>query len=204
MNEKISCPHCGVLEDKHNLFCSSCTKVLPMVFTDYFKLFELPITFNIDLNLLDKRLFEKLQKFHPDKFIVSTDLEKRFSIENSNQINIAYKILKSPLLRTKYMLELQGVNTEEAKNLDDEFLLETLEWREQLVEKKTANEVQSFLEQIKDSEKQMLSLLAELFNQSIYIEALKVYIRLKFIQRFKNEVEKKLLNEEKNNYKQLT
>lgn len=168
------------------------TKILPINVSNYFELFELPQSFEVNLPQLDQKLFEKLKLFHPDKFVTGTKQEKELSFENSNTINIAYKTLKSPLTRARYLLELEEIDPEKSQALDEDFLMETLEWREQLEEKESDNEINMFLEQVLSKEQEGIKSLDAFFKQKLYTEACKVYIRLKFIQRFKDEIENRL------------
>lgn len=102
----------------------------------HFELFEMPVSFEIDLQDLSQRYRELQRVVHPDKFVNASDRERRLSVENAAAINEAYQILKSPQRRARYMLELQSVSFDEEKDmaLDPGFLMEQIELREALGE----------------------------------------------------------------------
>jgi len=102
----------------------------------HFELFELPVSFELDLQDLSQRYRECQRVVHPDKFANSSDRERRLSVEKAAAINDAYQILKSPQRRARYMLELQSVSFDDEKDmaLDPPFLMEQIELREALAE----------------------------------------------------------------------
>ena len=102
----------------------------------HFELFELPVSFEIDLQDLSQRYRELQRVVHPDKFVNASDRERRLSVEKAAAINEAYQILKSPQRRARYMLELQSVSFDDEKDtaLDPAFLMEQIELREALSE----------------------------------------------------------------------
>ncbi len=102
----------------------------------HFELFELPVSFELDLQDLSQRYRMLQAAVHPDKFANASDHERRLSVEKAALINEAYQILKSPQRRARYMLELQSVSFDDEKDtaLDPVFLMEQIELREALGE----------------------------------------------------------------------
>ena len=102
----------------------------------HFELFELPVSFNIDLSDLSQRYRELQRVVHPDKFVNASDRERLLSVEKAAAINEAYQVLKLPQRRARYMLELQSVSFDDEKDtaLDPSFLMEQIELREALGE----------------------------------------------------------------------
>ena len=102
----------------------------------HFELFELPVSFEIDLQDLSQRYRELQRVVHPDKFVNASAHERRLSVEKAALINDAYQILKSPQRRARYMLELQSVSFDDENDmaLDPAFLMEQIELRESLGE----------------------------------------------------------------------
>ena len=101
---------------------------------NYFELFGLPESYDLDLAELSKR-YRKLQKaVHPDRFASASDLERRLSVQQSALINEAYQTLKSPLRRAQYMLQLKGVDLSNdiSARMDPEFLMQQMHLREEL------------------------------------------------------------------------
>jgi molecular chaperone HscB len=99
---------------------------------NYFEIFQLPVSFDLDEDQLAVRYRQLQSTVHPDKFVGATDHEKRLSLQWATQINSAYETLRSPLPRAIYLLALKDVNIEDNPQLDPMFLMEQIELREQL------------------------------------------------------------------------
>lgn len=112
------------------LYCLDCMEIRQ----DYFTLFNLPVAYSIDQSQLDVN-YQTLQKTtHPDRFRQASDQEYRMAVQYSAYVNQAYEILKHPLSRAIYLLELQGETLDSEMHLaqDQEFLLQQIEWRDEL------------------------------------------------------------------------
>ncbi len=74
--------------------------------SDYFSVFELKPSFNLDLAELERRFYRLAKALHPDRFVNHPDpSEKARSIEKMSLVNQAYQILKTPELRRDHVLE---------------------------------------------------------------------------------------------------
>jgi len=105
------CWSCGEMRAAH--FCTSCGKVQPPVPSDYFAFFGLPHKLNLDVARLERDFYEMSRKLHPDLYGTATSREQEWSLEQSSRLNDAYRTLKDPILRTQYLLKLEGVELEE-------------------------------------------------------------------------------------------
>jgi molecular chaperone HscB len=94
-------------------FCSACGKVQPPAPADYFTFFGLPRQLNIDPSNLEREFYDLSRKLHPDLYTGSESQEQQWSLEQSSQLNDAYRTLKDPIKRTEYLLRLEGVELEE-------------------------------------------------------------------------------------------
>tara|TARA_Y100000768_G_scaffold386611_1_gene375436 strand:+ start:11 stop:526 length:516 start_codon:yes stop_codon:yes gene_type:complete len=105
---------------------------------NYFELFVLKVSTQIDLKDLDDK-FTLLQKqFHPDKFSNSSDVEKRIALQISSYLNDGYITLRDFISRVEYILKINKFNTDESKTLfDEEFLEEQIELNEWIERLKT-------------------------------------------------------------------
>lgn len=99
---------------------------------NYFQIFGLTETYDIDLGLLSDRFLELQKEVHPDRFVGRTDQEKRLAMQWATLVNSANEALKSPLRRAVYLLEQKGISLEENPQLSPAFLMEQIELREQL------------------------------------------------------------------------
>ena len=110
---------------------------------DYFQLFTLPEQFNIDTKLLEAN-FRKIQSAsHPDRFVSASAAEKLASMQLATLSNEAYGTLKNAARRAKYLLEKQGIDAVADTNtaLPMDFLMQQMEWREQLEDAKAAKDI---------------------------------------------------------------
>ena len=103
---------------------------------NYFKLFDLPSTFALDLVGLESRWRQMAARVHPDRFATATPAERRVAMQWASTINEGYRVLKSPLMRARYLCEQAGcdLQTESNTRMDGAFLMLQMEWREALDE----------------------------------------------------------------------
>ena len=108
----------------------------PAASSNYFELFQMSPHFRLDLGTLDRHYLELQTRVHPDKWAHLSDAERRLSLQWATLANEAYQTLKRPLERARYLLKIHGVDTREEDNtaMPTEFLLEQIEWREELQE----------------------------------------------------------------------
>jgi molecular chaperone HscB len=110
---------------------------------NHFHLFGLEPGFEIDLGRVEQAYRDIQAQVHPDKFSHATDAEKRLSMQWATHVNEAYQTLKQPIARARYLLSLQGVETQEETNtaMPADFLMEQMEWREAIGEAKDTRDV---------------------------------------------------------------
>ena len=103
---------------------------------DHFALFGLPRRFALDAAALDAAYRAIQARVHPDRFAGSTDAERRASMQWTTRVNEAYRTLRSPLSRARYLLELAGVDAGIETNtaMPADFLVAQMEWREAVEE----------------------------------------------------------------------
>lgn len=100
---------------------------------NYFELFDIPISLQVDKNELAKKYVELQKKFHPDFYTQATEFEKEEALEKSSQINKALKTLRNPDETIKYVLQLKGLLQDDEKyQLPPDFLMEVMELNEDL------------------------------------------------------------------------
>ena len=100
---------------------------------NYFELFELPVSIQIDKTKLAQKFFELQKKYHPDFFANGTEYEQEQALEISSQLNKALKVLKNEDQTIKYVLQLKGLLEDEEKyQLPPAFLMEMMELNEEL------------------------------------------------------------------------
>jgi molecular chaperone HscB len=102
--------------------------------SNYYQLFQLPVSFEVDLKALSERYRTLQSSVHPDKYANAGELERRLSVQQSARINEAFQTLKNPLRRARYLLELNGIdmNADSDTSMDPMFLMQQMELRERL------------------------------------------------------------------------
>jgi len=114
---------------------------------NYFQLFNIEVSFDVDLQQLSSN-YQTLQKtVHPDKFAHASEQEQRIAVQKSAHINDAYQILKNPLQRAQYMLVQRGVEmpNEQHSFQDTSFLMRQMDLREMLEDVKHSGDVDAAL-----------------------------------------------------------
>ena len=103
---------------------------------NHFELFGLPPRFRLDLAQLERAYRDIQSRVHPDKFVHAGDAERRVSMQSATRVNEAYRTLKSPLARARYLLALHDVDVQSESNIamPPEFLLQQMQWRESVEE----------------------------------------------------------------------
>jgi molecular chaperone HscB len=80
---------------------------------NYFTVFQLPQHLHLDAAALEKQFYALSRRLHPDRFASKSVAEQEAALAASSELNDAYRTLKDPILRTQYLLKLEGVELEE-------------------------------------------------------------------------------------------
>lgn len=116
--------------------CEQCHTLYPVPATvDYFGLFQLPRGYDIDPAELEDRFLSLSRNVHPDFFNTQPQQVQHLAVRLSAQVNGAYRVLRSPVLRAEYLLELTGgPSAAQDKGVPDGFLGEIMLLREEIEE----------------------------------------------------------------------
>ena len=162
---------------------------------NHYQLFDLPFVYALDVPALERAYREVQREVHPDRFVNTSDAEKRLAAQWATQANEAYRTLKSPLNRGRYFLRLNGIDTEEERNtaMPLEFLMQQMEWREAVVAAKAAKD-QTTLEGLartkRAEEKALFSLLGEQLAGGNKLAYAKDTVRkLRFLEKLGEEID---------------
>ncbi len=92
------------------------------------------------MSALEKKFLELSWKLHPDKFVNASAQEQELSLKSSSQLNDAYRVLRDPVARVEYLLELEGMRKEgeHKQQAPPELLEEVFELNESLDELRDA------------------------------------------------------------------
>ena len=164
---------------------------------NFFTLLQLPETFVIDLKKLDQN-YQNIQKeIHPDRFASLADEAKIVSIKKAAEVNDAYQTLKSPIRRAEYILHLHDINIHDEKYnaVPQDFLMQQMEWREELeTHKQNKEALEKLASGIQRNKNEIMSQLPELFqNKSNLNNAIKVTRELNFIEKLEQHINDALI-----------
>lgn len=132
-----ACWSCDGAVDLRAPFCHACGVIQPARPIDHFARLGVRRAFDVDLAELERQYFGFQRRVHPDRFANKPAAERAHSLQHSTSLNDAYETLKSPLPRTRYLLELLGrpMLDNDAHTIDDpELLEEAMEMREALAD----------------------------------------------------------------------
>ena len=132
---------------------------------NYFEIFDLPVVYNIDADLLTKNYFS-LQRDSGNRF-------------NASLINEAYNILKNDIKRAEHFLSLKNISTEK---MSSELAIQMFEMRENYESLKNNEEKISFQKQIKKKIRILISSLEECEDNLERFS--KIFSELKFLNSF--------------------
>jgi len=125
---------------------------------DDFTLFDLPRQFALDRAAVDARWKAMQREAHPDRFAAQGASAQRIAMQWSVRINEAYQRLKEPLSRAAYLCELAGVPVQAQTNtaMPAQFLMQQMEWREELEAANTSLELDAIVEMVERERIKML------------------------------------------------
>ena len=167
-----------------------------------FELFEIPAQFAQDRSALDAKWKDLQREAHPDKFAAYAAAHgaegaaaQRIAMQWSVRINEAYNRLKDPLKRATYLCELNGAPIEAHTNtaMPPAFMMMQIEWREELEDAETAEELEKIEQQSANYVHEQLSKIEQLTDiKHDYVAAANEVRALMFVARFVGEIEARL------------
>lgn len=157
---------------------------------NHFELFELPVSFDIDSEQLATRYREIQRAVHPDNFVNASDKERRLALQKTTQVNEAFQVLKNPLTRGQYLLQLHQIEQETTGVIQGNFLIQQLDLREELESIKQQAQFEALTQFIARVEQQIQTLINQIsqqFHQQTYQAAKQSLQQLQFFTRLHEE-----------------
>lgn len=158
---------------------------------NHFELLGLAPAFALETGQLDRSYREIQSKIHPDRFAHAGDAERRASMQWTTQVNEAYRTLKSPVQRARYLLELNGVDVAFETNtaMPADFLMEQMELRENLEQARDVATLGLLQENLAREKTAIESRITELIDaRRDYAGAKDLVRKLMFLERFGEEI----------------
>ncbi|OGB34425.1 MAG: Fe-S protein assembly co-chaperone HscB [Burkholderiales bacterium RIFCSPLOWO2_12_FULL_61_40] len=158
-----------------------------------FELFGLKQQFAQDRAVLDERWKSLQREAHPDKFAAQGAAAQRVAMQWSVRINEAYRRLKDPLTRAAYLCELGGapVNAHTNTAMPAQFLMQQMEWREELDEAQDVQALEALRQSVDASKRALLLQCAQLLDvQNDCNAAVPLVRELMFIEKFAHDLDR--------------
>ena len=187
-----TCWSCGGEVAAGDAICPSCSKVQPPAQAgaglDKFGLLGVAPSFDEPAGL-DEKFRSLSRKLHPDRFARASPRERRYSLEQTTLLNDAYKTVKDPVRRAEHLLALRGIKVD--PKMSPEFLEQTLEDREKLLEAKMSGEpLEPLARGVREQRDRTLGQVRELVeNGGDLAQAAELLARMRYYARYLDEVE---------------
>ncbi|MSO66175.1 MAG: Fe-S protein assembly co-chaperone HscB [Alphaproteobacteria bacterium] len=185
------CWSCRTNVDARALFCHVCGLIQPPRSIDHFSRLGIRQQFDIDLKELERQYFGFQRRFHPDRFATKTASERAFSLQHATALNEAYEVLRSPLSRGRYLLELlnRPVLAEGDHTVSDPGLLaEAMAMRESLADADGRAELDALAADVAAKTEDCLGSLATAFATVNLNAAARDVLRLGYLERLDDEL----------------
>ena len=161
---------------------------------NYFEIFDVPVTTDLDLGELSENNRELQKIVHPDRFAHGSEQERRIAMQQASLVNEAFHTLKDPVSRIQYMLKLKGVDmdSETDTTMDGAFLMQQMEFRESIAEVRSQSDPLDILDQMSKQTKSQISELMTAFTncyeQSALDGAREIVRKMQFLIKAQKEI----------------
>ncbi len=161
---------------------------------NHFQLFDLPVQFELDTVSLAEKYRQLQRQYHPDRFASEGEHEQMAAMQKAAHINDAYQTLKSTTERAQYLLSLNGIELSgETQTLrDPQFLIQQMEWREQLAEIPHTGDPEEALDQFSQNLARethcFIQIIERQLNDRDWTNAADTVRKLKFMNKLEAEV----------------
>jgi molecular chaperone HscB len=168
--------------------------LIPDFARNHFELMGLPVAFGLDAARLEDRYRELQTQVHPDKFAAKGEAERRVAMQWATRVNEAYRTLRDPLERARYLLNLKGYDTGEETNtsMPPDFLMQQMEWREASAEARSNDDPAALArlhDELTSSRDEMFKLLGRALGESNYDAGCSLVRKLRFLEKLEEEID---------------
>jgi len=165
---------------------------------NHFELLGLPARYAVDATSLERGYRELQTRVHPDKFAAASEPERRVAMQWAARANEAYRTLRNPVERARYLLGLKGFDTEEESNtaMPADFLMQQMEWREAVAVARSAGdsrELGRLHASLAEARGQMLqSLERAIDGEANFNAGCSLVRKLRFLDKLEEEIDEAL------------
>lgn len=163
---------------------------------NYFELFGLPVQFELDKAQLSAAFLELQAVHHPDKFINSSDEERRVALQTTGFINEAFNTLQDSRLRARYLLMQEGVDFDDDRDAttDMAYLLEQMEIRQSIEDVEKNDDPLDELEKLRGiitvRKQDIEQAFAKDYQQGDFAAAKESVLKLRYCERIFGEIQR--------------
>lgn len=191
MISEIKCWNCANISNNFSFFCVECQLVQKPGDIDSFELFNLSYSFSINLEALEAKYYNLLNKLHPDKFINSSEKELLYAQMHSSNLNNAYNTLTNVVSRSNELLKCKGEKNEQVETFDDLCVLNEILDLQEVAEKiEGEDQRMNFIEQIDKKIGENVRKLEGYFIQNQLLEAKKLTVKISYLEKLIKDVRK--------------
>ncbi len=158
---------------------------------DFYSVFNLSPSFDLDLAALEKRYFELQRQFHPDRMLGKLPAERQRALQASMTANQAYEALKSPLQRAQHLLGLKNIHVggeQDSVKPSQALLVEIMELREVLSETSTKLAFDILTQRTEQDISKTQHSLSKAFVGPDLPRAAELTIRLGYLEKLAQEI----------------
>lgn len=166
---------------------------------NYFTLFEIPVSLKVNASEILKKYYVLSKQHHPDNYTLSSDAVQEESEKLTAIINQAKLVLENPTKRLAYILQEEGlISDDEKQQLSSQFLGEMMDINEQLMElefEPDAEQMSKVKDEINQIEEKIYKEVELYFSQdelnltdADWVKLKEYYFKQKYIQRIKEKL----------------
>ncbi len=166
---------------------------------NYFELYDIPESFEIDQAALKRKFLELSKKYHPDFHTLNDKGEQEDALKMSVLNNEAYKTLKNKELLTAYILELNGIPLGDNDSIPQDFLMEMMDINERLMDVQmdpNPESIKAITAEIDQIRKSLLAVKFQLEQEYIVKKDKKltlmgvksIFLKSKYLNRLNNQL----------------
>lgn len=186
------CRRCGAQHSAFTFFCLSCDRLMEADYgtTSHFELLDIHPQFVLNLTEVDDAYKRLQRKLHPDHFTQSDEEDQALAQAHSTRVNEAVSVLRSPIRRAGYWMELHGARVleEDQRMGDAETMMEVMEVSEEIEEATTQHQIDSLARQNDDKVREVEDKLNGIFGKKDWDGALRFVERLQMLVRLRERM----------------
>jgi molecular chaperone HscB len=156
-----------------------------------FHILSLEPRFDLDKVTIEQVYFRLQRLYHPDRMTGKSAEARVQAVQASMDINESYRLLRSPLLRARALLALQGIRVggeNDSVRPGQELLMEAIESREDLEGAKSISALETLASKAASAYQETVARLEEAFAASDYQRAAQLTLRLGYVEKLQADI----------------